>query len=230
MRCSSTATSRPAAIAAVGRCRHQGHPRRPAARARTRSSRRARGLPRGQRRGDPPRYRRRPAPSRAALRLRVDAALAAAVAREVPVDPRRRARRRERRRGGPGHPVHRRGRRVRHRGRVPGERPRKDAVRVALFAKRARDAARHRPSSAFGPRPVHPGLLAVDEHGRWGMGGQFGGRYVPETLMGALAGPRGRLRRHPPRAGSGRSWTTCSRGSPAGPALCTGGPAASYRA
>ncbi|HYO44535.1 MAG TPA: hypothetical protein VES19_15155, partial [Candidatus Limnocylindrales bacterium] len=50
--------------------------------------------------------------------------------------------------------------------RVPGERPRKDPVRVALFAKRARDARRHRPNAAFGPTPVHPGLIAVDEHGR----------------------------------------------------------------
>ncbi len=72
--------------------------------------------------------------------------------------------------------------------RVPGERPRKDPVRVALFAKRARDARRHRPNVSFGPTPVHPGLLAVDEHGRWGMERDFGGRYVPETLMGALQG------------------------------------------
>ena len=72
--------------------------------------------------------------------------------------------------------------------RAPGERPRKDPLRVALFAKRSRDARRHRPNAAFGPTPVHPGLLAVDEHGRWGMERDFGGRYVPETLMGALQG------------------------------------------
>ena len=72
--------------------------------------------------------------------------------------------------------------------RVAGERPRKDPVRVALFVKRARDARRHRPNVAFGPTPVHPGLLAVDEHGRWGMERDFGGRYVPETLVGALEG------------------------------------------
>ncbi len=72
--------------------------------------------------------------------------------------------------------------------RVPGERPRKDPLRVALFAKRARDARRHRPNVAFGPTPVHPGLIAVDEHGRWGMERDFGGRYVPETLVGALEG------------------------------------------
>ncbi len=70
--------------------------------------------------------------------------------------------------------------------RIPGERPRKDPVRVALFVKRARDARRHRPNVAFGPTPVHPGLLEVDGGGRWGKERDFGGRYVPETLVGAL--------------------------------------------
>ena len=70
--------------------------------------------------------------------------------------------------------------------RVPGERPRKDPVKVAVFAKRARDARRHRPNVAFGPTPVHAGLLEVDAAGRWGMERDFGGRYVPETLVGAL--------------------------------------------
>ncbi len=70
--------------------------------------------------------------------------------------------------------------------RVPGERPSKDPVRVALFVKRARDARRHRPNDAFGPTPVHPGLLEVDGGGRWGKERDFGGRYVPETLVGAL--------------------------------------------
>ena len=70
--------------------------------------------------------------------------------------------------------------------RMQGERPRKDPLRVALFAKRARDARRHRPNAAFGPTPVHPGLLATDAAGRWGLERDFGGRYVPETLVGAL--------------------------------------------
>ena len=70
--------------------------------------------------------------------------------------------------------------------RVTGERPRKDPFRVALFTKRARDARRHRPNVAFGPAPVHPGLLEVDGAGRWGMERDFGGRYVPETLVAAL--------------------------------------------
>ena len=70
--------------------------------------------------------------------------------------------------------------------RVPGERPHKDPVLVALFAKRARDARRHRPNVAFGPTPVHAGLIEVDAFGRWGKERDFGGRYVPETLVGAL--------------------------------------------
>ena len=70
--------------------------------------------------------------------------------------------------------------------RVAGERPRKDPLRVALFVKRARDARRYRPNVAFAPTPVHPGLLEVDAAGRWGKERDFGGRYVPETLVGAL--------------------------------------------
>ena len=38
------------------------------------------------------------------------------------------------------------------------------------------------------PTPVHPGLLEADAAGRWGVDRQFGGRYVPETLMAALEG------------------------------------------
>ncbi len=71
--------------------------------------------------------------------------------------------------------------------RLPGERPRKDPVRVALFAKRAREARRHRPTAPFGPAPVHAGLVEADAAGRWGKERDFGGRYVPETLMGALS-------------------------------------------
>jgi tryptophan synthase beta chain len=44
----------------------------------------------------------------------------------------------------------------------------------------------HRPNVAFGPTPVHPGLLEADGAGRWGMERDFGGRYVPETLVAAL--------------------------------------------
>jgi tryptophan synthase beta subunit len=67
-----------------------------------------------------------------------------------------------------------------------GTRPTKDPLRVALFAKRARAARLDRPTIAARPTIVHPRLLDADAHGRWGEGGQFGGRYVPETLMAAL--------------------------------------------
>jgi tryptophan synthase beta subunit len=67
----------------------------------------------------------------------------------------------------------------------PG-RPPKDPIRVAMFVKRARGARLDMPSFPFGPRPVDPGLVEPDGHGRWGRQRQFGGRYVPETLMGAL--------------------------------------------
>ncbi len=69
---------------------------------------------------------------------------------------------------------------------APGSRPTKDPLRVALFAKRAKAARDDRPNLAFGPAPVHAGLLEADAAGRWGLEGDFGGRYVPETLMAAL--------------------------------------------
>ena len=70
--------------------------------------------------------------------------------------------------------------------RIAGQRPTKDPFRVALFTKRARAARDDRPNIAFGPTPVHAGLLEADGAGRWGMERDFGGRYVPETLMAAL--------------------------------------------
>ena len=70
--------------------------------------------------------------------------------------------------------------------REPGIRPVKDPLLVALFIKRARAARDDRPNVAFGPTPVHAGLLDADGSGRWGMERDFGGRYVPETLMAAL--------------------------------------------
>ena len=70
--------------------------------------------------------------------------------------------------------------------RVGGERPRKDPFRVALFVKRAKAARDDRPNVPFGPSPVHPGLIDADAVGRWGMERDFGGRYVPETLVAAL--------------------------------------------
>jgi len=70
--------------------------------------------------------------------------------------------------------------------RVPDERPRKDALKVALFAKRARAARADRPNLPSRPTPVDPSLLEADDRGRWGLDRGFGGRYVPETLMAAL--------------------------------------------
>ena len=70
--------------------------------------------------------------------------------------------------------------------RAPGERPRKDPLAVALLAKRARAARFDRPNVASGPTPVHPGLLEADARGHWGAERDFGGRFVPETLIGAL--------------------------------------------
>jgi tryptophan synthase beta subunit len=70
--------------------------------------------------------------------------------------------------------------------RTPGERPTKDPLAVAIFVKRARGARIDRPNLAVRPTPVHPGLLTADAAGRWGVDREFGGRYVPETLMAAL--------------------------------------------
>jgi tryptophan synthase beta subunit len=71
--------------------------------------------------------------------------------------------------------------------RRPDERARKDPLQVALFVKRARAARVDRPLVQARPTPVHPGLVEADERGRWGIARSFGGRYVPETLMAALA-------------------------------------------
>ena len=74
----------------------------------------------------------------------------------------------------------------RNAGRDRSPRPTKDPLRVALFVKRARAARDDRPNLSFGPTPIHAGLLDADGAGRWGMERDFGGRYVPETLMAAL--------------------------------------------
>ncbi|CAN5597252.1 hypothetical protein BH20CHL6_BH20CHL6_13370 [soil metagenome] len=65
-------------------------------------------------------------------------------------------------------------------------RPRKDPLRVGLFAKRAFAARIDRPHLRFGPAPVHPGLVEADARGRWGTERQFGGRFVPESLVSTL--------------------------------------------
>jgi len=70
--------------------------------------------------------------------------------------------------------------------RVPGRRPSKDPLKVAVFVKRARAARLDRPNLPARPTPVDPSLLDANDRGRWGLDRQFGGRYVPETLMAAL--------------------------------------------
>jgi tryptophan synthase beta chain len=64
--------------------------------------------------------------------------------------------------------------------------PRKDPFAVALFAKRAKASREDLPNVAARPQHAAAGLLNADDHGRWGSNREFGGRYVPETLMPAL--------------------------------------------
>ena len=67
-----------------------------------------------------------------------------------------------------------------------GEPPTKDPLRVALFAKRARAARDDRTNLAVRPVRAETSLVEADAHGRWGLDRQFGGRFVPETLMAAV--------------------------------------------
>jgi tryptophan synthase beta chain len=85
--------------------------------------------------------------------------------------------------------------------RAPGSKPRKDPLRVAVFAKRARAARFDRPHVRVRPTPVPEPLLEPDEAGRWGIDRDFGGRYVPETLIAALEQLEAAWRqtRHDPR-------------------------------
>ena len=85
--------------------------------------------------------------------------------------------------------------------RVDGERPRKDPLQVALFVKRASGARAHRPPNVpFGPTPVHAGPARGRRGRSLGVERDFGGRYVPETLVAALDqldAPTTRLRHDP---------------------------------
>jgi tryptophan synthase beta subunit len=65
-------------------------------------------------------------------------------------------------------------------------RPAKDPFLVGLFVKRAKAARIDRPQSPTRASRVDPGLVDADDRGRWGTERQFGGRYVPETLIAAL--------------------------------------------
>ena len=64
--------------------------------------------------------------------------------------------------------------------------PRKDPLAVALFVKRAKAARFDRPTTPRRPQSAPSALLEADARGRWGKKRDFGGRYVPETLMSAL--------------------------------------------
>ncbi len=64
----------------------------------------------------------------------------------------------------------------------------------ALAAARA-----DRPNLASRPTPVDRSLVEADGRGRWGIDRGFGGRYVPETLMAALAAARVGICRAAPR-------------------------------
>ena len=79
------------------------------------------------------------------------------------------------------------GRGPRRTSRGAARRPLKDAHLVGLFVKRAKAARLDRPASPVHPTPVHPGLVEADSRGRWGTERQFGGRFVPETLVAALS-------------------------------------------
>ena len=145
--------------------------------------------------------------------IRVDTALAAAVAREVPITL-----------AGGMSAGDRRPRPC-----SPSPRP-ASTPRPARRARASRASARARtrcasrcsssapatpaatgPTSPPGPTPVHAGLLEADAAGRWGKERDFGGRYVPETLMAALQQLGVRLRRASATTrGSGPSWTGSS--------------------
>ena len=93
----------------------------------------------------------------------------------------------------------------------------KDPVAVALFVKRARAARLDRPNLPSRPTPVHAGLLEADERGRWGVNREFGGRYVPETLISALVeleDAYGRVRQDPHFWAELREWLGRYAGRP----------------
>ena len=163
--------------------RRAGRPRRG---RRASSCSRAPRLPRRRRRADPPRHRRRAAsgrhrharlgarwPPRSPARCR--SSWPAASTR--PTSPARCAR-----------PGDRRRRRVGRRATARSRRAARARTRSGSPCSSSAPGppATTGPTSPFGPTPVHAGLLEADGAGRWGMERDFGGRYVPETLMAAL--------------------------------------------
>ena len=99
--------------------------------------------------------------------------------------------------------------------RSPGERPRKDPLRVALFAKRARAARIDRPNLPSRPTPVDPGLLEAD---RLRPMGRHARVRRPVRAGDAHGGPRPaggrRTTRSATTRASGRSCASSSRPSP----------------
>ncbi len=67
-----------------------------------------------------------------------------------------------------------------------GSRPRKDPLRVALFVKRARAARFDRPHVRVRPDAGARGAARTRRARPLGLDRDFGGRYVPETLVAAL--------------------------------------------
>ena len=95
---------------------------------------------------------------------------------------------RERRRGAARDPRGRRRRRVGHRGPA---RPRRAAAQGPAAGRPVREARPRRPSPSAqrrrpARRPSTPACSRSTRAGRWGKERDFGGRYVPETLVGAL--------------------------------------------
>ena len=114
--------------------------------------------------------------------------------------------------------------------RVTGERPRKDPYRVALFAKRARDARRHRPNVAVRPRARAPGPARGRRRRPVGDGARLRRALRPRDAGRGPRAARGRLRRRPPRPavlGRARRPAPPLRRPPDGPLSC--GPARGSR-
>ncbi len=110
--------------------------------------------------------------------------------------------------------------------REPGRRPVKDPYLVALFLKRARAARDDRPNLPFGPTPVHAGLLEADAAGAVGAGARLRRTVRPRDADGRARAARDRVRRPAPGPGVlGRAaGAACSVRRPADPDLPRGSP------
>ena len=77
--------------------------------------------------------------------------------------------------------------------RDPGQRPVKDPYLVGLFVKRARAARDDRPNTPFGPTPVPAGLLDADAAGPLGAGARLRRSVRPRDPDGRARAARDRL-------------------------------------